>query len=321
MRKWINRQIGAFALATASVEQNALGQEGFTMDMGEREEQSHKKGTLEYALVKGEMTQEVVDLRWRMYKMLDASDKIIVTSLGVDEDGYHTLDIEEPNEKGLNMLLRKVKLDEFDDYPLEMVVKNEPITMGVSAAFNENVSVYTETQIDETLVHDIRGNVIGATIGEIDNDAYQSFINPGLPVEVIREFMPKFEIEKYTKRVNIRNISSTEKLIEFYVSKYPDEFDRKTRLFLSELKRGIENPRTCDMLEIKNVSFTTYRTVGVKDFRRYVYDVQSFDKIIEFDGNYVIKFKCVVTTDGEYLLEKFREEELDLKYKNKESKE
>ena len=68
------------------------------------------------------------------------------------------------------------------------------------------------------------------------------------------------------------------------------------------------------------VSFTTYKTVGVKDFRRYVYDVQSFDKVIEFDGNYVIKFKCGVTTNGEYLLEKFREEGLELRYKNKERK-
>lgn len=317
--KWVKRQVAVLSLAMAGVEKNALSQVGRDIDLNEREEQSHKKGTLEYALVQGEVTQEVRDLRWRMYKMLDASDKIIVTSMGVDEEGYHTLDIEEPTEKGQNVLLHKVRLDEFDDYPLEMVVNNEPITLGTSAAFNDNLTAYTDTQVAASF-KEYNSDDKRATLGEIDNDAYQSFINPGLPIEVIREYMPKFEIEKYTKKVNVRNISSTEKLLEFYVSKYPDEFDRKSRLFLSELKRGMVNPRTCDMFDIKTVSFTTYKTVGVKDFRHYVYDVQSFDKIVEFDGNYVIKFKCGVTTNGEYLLEKFREGELELRYKNKESK-
>ena len=320
MVNWLKKQMAVIALATSSVEKNALGQNGLTVDTGVSTEQSHKKGTLEHNLINGEVTQEVKDLRWRMYKMLDASDKIIVTSLGVDEDGYHTLDLEQPNEKGLNLLLRKVKLDKFDDYPLEMIVKNEPITMGVSAAFNKNVSAYTETQIDGTLIRDEQGKVVGATIGEIDNDAYQSFINPGLPIEVSREYTPKFEVEKYTKKLNVRSISSTDKLLEFYVSKYPDEFNRKTRLFLSELKRGIINPRVCDIFDIKTVSFTTYKTVGVKDFRHYVYDVQSFDKVIEFDGYYVIKFKCGVTTNGKYLLENFKEDKLEERYKNKERK-
>lgn len=316
---WIKKQLGIISLAMSGVEKNALGQQGLSVDVGVSTEQNHKKGTLEHSLIQGEVTQEVRDLRWRMYKMLDASDKIFVTSLGVDEEGYHTLDIEEPTEKGLNLLLRKVRVDEFDDYPLEMVVKNEPITMGTSAAFNDNLTAYTDTQVSQSLKN-YDSNDERATLGEISNDDYQSFIKPENPIQITREYRPKFEIEKYTKKLNVRSISSTEKLIEFYVSKYPDEFDRKTRLFLSELKRGMINPRTCDMLDIKTVSFTTYKTVGVKDFRHYVYGVQSFDKIIEFDGYYVIKFKCDVTTNGEYLLEKFREEELELRYKNKERK-
>ena len=36
--------------------------------------------------------------------------------------------------------------------------------------------------------------------------------------------------------------------------------------------------------------------------------------------NYVIKFKCNVTVNGEYLLEKYKEETLETRYKNKERK-
>ena len=320
MINWVRRQFGILSLAMASIEKNALGQEGESLHINEREEQSHKKGTLEYALIKGEVTQEVKDLRWRMYKMLNASDKMIVTSMGVDEEGYHDLDIEEPNELGGKVLLAKIKMDEFDDYPLEMVLKNEPITLGTSAAFNDNLSAYTDTQVAETVIKNEMGEIIGATLGEIDNDAYQSFIKSENPLEVIREYMPKFEIEKYTKKLNVRTISEKEKLIEFYVSKYPDEYNRKTRLFISEVKRAIENPRSTDILDIKNISFVTYKTIGVKDFHHFKYEVKSFDKIIEFDGNYVIKFKCGVMVNGEYLLEKYREEELEIKYQNKERK-
>ena len=80
MIKWVKKQLGAFVLATSSVERNSLGQEGLSLDINEHEEQSHKKGTLEYALIQGEVTQEVRDLRWRMYKVLNASDKMIVST-------------------------------------------------------------------------------------------------------------------------------------------------------------------------------------------------------------------------------------------------
>jgi len=60
--------------------------------------------------------------------------------------------------------------------------------------------------------------------------------------------------------------------------------------------------------------------LGANNFREYSYDVMSFDRVIEFDGHYVFKFNCEVTINGEYLLEKFRVNYLDEKYKNKERK-
>ena len=52
----------------------------------------------------------------------------------------------------------------------------------------------------------------------------------------------------------------------------------------------------------------------------YHYKVNGFDKLVEFDGNYIIKFKSEVILNGEYLLEKYRMKDLDAKYKNKERK-
>lgn len=324
MINWIKRQAAALTLAMASVEKNALSQSGKDFDLNEREEQSHKKGTLEYALIQGEVTQEVRDLRWRMYKVLDATDGLTTTITGYDEDGMPITKTEKA--KTHRVLLDKVALDEYDDYQLEIVQDNEPTTMGsAEAGLNQNLSAYTDNQIIENKTKEKVDNGLGydtegTTLGEISNDDYESFIKPEHPVVVSRDFRPKFEIEKYTKKLHVRRIDDEKKLLEFYVSKYPDEYDRKTRLLISEIKRAIENPRSADMLDITEVKFITYKTLGAKDFHVYEYKVEGFDKIIEFDGFYVIKFKCEVTVNGEYLLEEYREEELDRKYQNKERK-
>jgi hypothetical protein len=316
MINWIKRQSAALSLAMASVEKNALTQIGKDLDLNEREEQSHKKGTLEHALIQGEVTKEVRDLRWRMYKVLEASNGLTTTIIGYDEDGMPITKTETAASE--RVLLNKIKLDEYDDYPLEMVQDNEPITMGANeAGLNANITEYSDEEYQKSKVYDENNNILSSTLGIINNEDYNSFIKPEHPVVVTRGFRPKFEIEKYAKKLHVRKIDDQIKLLEFYISKYPDDYDRKTRLLISELKRTFENPRGSDILDINEVKFITYNTLGSKDFYLYEYKVESFDKIIEFDGFYVIKFKCVVTTNGEYLLEKYREEALDIKYQNK----
>ncbi len=318
--KWFKRQMAALAMATANVEKNALGQESVDLGNDTGTHQRHNQGSLMDALERGEITQEVKELRWRMFKVLEASDKMIVSSLGVDEEGYHTMDVEVPDVVGMQVLLRKVKLDDHDNYPLEMVIDNKEITLGGMDAVNDEMNIYNLDERRKSVVKDEDGREVSGTLGEISNDAYQSTIKAERPIKAVREFRPKFELESYTKKLNIRKINDSERLLEFCVSIYPDEYDRKSRLFLSEVKRAIKNPRVSDMLDIEGIGFTTYKAIGVKDFHQYQYKITSFDKIIEFNGNYVIKFKADVIVDGEYLLEKYRLKELDEKYKNKNSK-
>jgi hypothetical protein len=51
----------------------------------------------------------------------------------------------------------------------------------------------------------------------------------------------------------------------------------------------------------------------------FEYKIVKFDKLIEFDGYYVVKFKAEVIKNGESLIEQYREEGLDKKYENKEA--
>lgn len=311
--KWLSRQIGSIMLATAKVEQNALSQEGQALGNESSKFQRHSQGTLADDLVNGVITQEVKDLRWRMYKVLEASAKVSAKVVGDLDSGDYT--IETYISEGNDEILNRVKLDSSDDYKLEMVVSGEQIRKGREEALDADKvddTLATESYIDED------GNE-RKTLGVISNEDNFQF-DYEYPIKIDREDIPKFYIEKYTKKLNVRIIDDTNRLLEFYISKYPNEYDRKTYLLCSELKKAMANPRATNILHIDNIGFVTYKTIGVNDFRVFEYKVKEFDKIVEFDGYYVIKFKCEVTTNGEYLLEKFREEDLDNRYENKERK-
>ena len=318
VKNWIRKNFAALALATASVEKDTLGQSSQELEGTIGHFQRHNQGTLADALDRGEITQEVKELRWRMFKVLEASDKMLISSLSVDEEGYHTLDVNKVDPVAMQVRLRKVKIDDFDDYPLEMVIDNKDVTLGGMDAINDEMKIYDLAE-RKANVKEVSG-VTTTTLGIIDSESYHSSIKSEKPIKVIRDLRPKFEIEKYSKKLNVRKINDSERLLEFYVSIYPDEYDRTSRMFLSELKRVIKNPRISDMIEISGVGFTTYKSIGVKDFHQYQYKITGFDKVVEFNGHYVIKFKADVIVNGEYLLEKYRLKELDEKYSKKESK-
>lgn len=281
--KWLNKHIGSFMLATAKVEQNALSQEGETLSNNSGKYQRHSKGTLADDLINGEITEEVELLRWRMYKILDRTSELTAKIVGEDENGNF---ITETHKKENNKItLNKIKIDTYDDYPLEMVVNNTAITLGQLEVSEENIDYGVE-----------------------------------YPIKITRDSIPKFYIEKFSNKVNIRNINDTNKLIEFYISKYPNEFDRKSRLLISEIKRGINNHKLTNIFDIQKIEFVSNNTIGSVDFISYEYKVNAFDKIIEFDGYYVIKFNCEVLTNDNKIIDKYRKVELDIKYENKEKR-
>ncbi len=283
---WLKKKMAAIAFATGSVEKTALGQDGGAdLGNGTAQHQRHRQGSLADALTQGEVTQQVQELRWRMYKVLEESQKYKTKVVGYDEDGFMITEQTKIDESDLGKgTLSKVKMDEFDDYPLELLVNNDPITIGMGEATNST--------------HEKAERVLSCE----------------------RDGVVKFNIEDYTNKMNIRTISPTEKLLEFYVSIYPDEYNRRSRLFLSEIKKAIKNPRVADFLDIDKVMFVSYNTVGVKDLHEFEYKVTGFDKIVEYGGYHVIKFKTEVTKNGESIYEQFRDEELDKRYENKEKK-
>lgn len=308
INKWFKKKMISISLAFYGVEKNAFGQNNGQLDDNVNQERRHTQGTLADSLKEGKITQETLNLKWRTYKIIKATDGLRTEITGYDDDGMPITKTVRVDKK---ISLRKISVDSFDTYDLEMVLDNSPITTSGNDIMSSNIELYDEIKIndDDTATH-----------GEISGIEYFAKNKNELPITILRETLPKFELETYTKKLNVRIISDNKRLLEFYISKYVDEDNRTTRLFISDIKKTIENPRNSTILDIKEVGFITYKTIGIDDFLEFQYKILSFDKIIEFNGHYVVKFIAEVIINGRDILEEHKQDELELKYKNKEKK-
>jgi hypothetical protein len=301
--KWLHSQMLALMLALANVERNALKQRGGSLsdDIGQEQQVNQNQFILD--LMQGRVTQEVKNLRWRMYKILDYLQGKDVT-VTTDKDGNVKY---EAKDKVYKQKLKKVKIDDTDPYDLELVIDNTSSeTMGYTDMLDDKILKQTEDS---------------KSLGSINLSEYTTYVKKEGKVLIKRTTMPRFKLERYLKKVNVRDIDGDTKLLEFYVNKYPDEYDRLQKMFIHDVKKTIENPRTSTLIEIDSISFITYKDTGIADNRYFEFDMLSYDKIVEFDGSYVIKFKAKPTVWAESVIEQFREKELDAKYETIERKE
>ena len=312
-KTWFKNQITRFMISISNVEKNAFGQNGDTLESDITKTQRHTQGQLADSLINAEITQEVLNLKWRTYKILKASSGVKSTIVGYDENNMPIVKTTKRNNKAG---LKKIKLDDFDNYKLEMVLDNSEIALNTTDMFvNEHLEI-----LDDVLEnYDDNGDLISvghATIGANE----LSIIEKGdRPIRLQRKEFPNFLLENFTKKLNIRKIKKDERLLEFYVSMYPDEYNKNSKLFLSSIKKVMSGKKE-SFLEFDNVEFLTYRTIGADDFLLYNYEIIEFDKIVEFNGFYVIKFKTKLVVDGLDILEEHKVDELEKKYENKDKK-
>jgi hypothetical protein len=278
---WLKRKLAMVALATANVEKNAFNNQGNMLSDGIGHQRLKTTDSLSEALKRGEVTAEVEALRWRMYKIIDHLDGRKTNIIGTELD-------ENGDERYITETVAKRKpnmrqymVDPYDSYPLEIIVVNDKTVMGITEA-NQKLE-------DQTIM-------------------------------VNRSNLNKVDIEYSTTKMCVRDIGGGQKLLEFYISQYPNEFDRKTRLMISELER-CSNGFKSNILDIDGVGFQSVNsTIGVSPNLLYEYEILGFDKIVKFNGHYIVKFKANVIVDGENIFEKYRVESLDQKYNENLSK-
>lgn len=322
MINWIKRKLALLAFAVSKAETLTLHQREDVLDAPEGMSQTMNQGSILDALKKGEMTLPVKELRWRLYKVLKESKGKTATITGYDEDGLPIVKTYTVDKYKLDKIIH----DNADDYPVEMVVTNDVLTQSTFEAFDKFDSNYVsgdtrpapKQEMFEIIGQEMSGT--SYTHLEISFDDMMSTFKDKKSLYFQREVRPKFELESYVQKMLVRNISDDEKLLELYVSIYTDEYNRKSRLFINEVKRAMKNPRFTDMLEITKINFISDKTIGSEDGLEYEYEIVKFDKIVEFNGSYVIKFIAKPIVNGDNIFEKYKLEELEERYLHKKAK-
>ncbi|MHA2403124.1 MAG: hypothetical protein ACXADH_09070 [Candidatus Kariarchaeaceae archaeon] len=117
------------------------------------------------------------------------------------------------------------------------------------------------------------------------------------PIKVQRGVFPRHKIEEHADTVLIRNIDGKNKLIEFYIpnNQYQD------RYVLREVQYLQKNPQVSDFVNITNLSFTT----PGGDMLQFEYKMLAFDKVVEHNGNYIVKMFAECIVDGRWAGEKY----------------
>lgn len=331
MGNWIKKQMVNMAIAMGNVEKNTLSQEAIDGGMDTGKHQRLNQNSVMDALLRGEITEEVEKLRWRIYKTTSAMKNYETKVIGHTIDGHPITKI---IYAGDEERLAKIKKEPSDEYELIMVVDNTNVSASVISSLNLDINEYDEpidsktTNIINNDVLDVDDDVNNGSDIELDDDKIKTIgevkdnkVKLNLPIIITREHRPKFELENYTKKLHVKEINDKEFLLEFFISKYPNQFDKKSDFFLSDIKKFISQPtRYNSTVDINTVSFVTNNTVGAPDFLEFEYTIQKFDKIVEFNEFYVIKFISEVTIEAKSIIDKFRNEELDEKYKNKEKR-
>jgi hypothetical protein len=346
MSNWFKKQITNIAIAMANVEKNVFSQEGLDLASNTSMTQTKNQHSVINSLIRGEITEEVEKLRWRMYNTLSHTRQITHKIKGYDSEGYPIM---KSFLIGDEIRLKSIKTDETDGGELIMVVDNAPISLSGFESIINNGNINPETysgdtvDINNTIVTNLLNNEVNvdeldytdkhgissnielddltsmSVVTILENLKIDSTKETIHPITVSRESRPKFEIEKFTKKLHIKKYND-KFLLEFFVSKYPEEYNPTSKFFISHIKKLKETPRRDSMLEMEGIHFVTDKTVGVPDFLEFEYKIINFHNIVEFNGYLIIKFIGDVVKNGDSIIEKYRNIELDEKYKNKENR-
>ena len=258
-----------------STEDTVLHQTGLTNIPGTSVIKEIDDQRISKALLKGEVTQQVEELRYRTYKV-DKESK--------DFEYYAPTLALKKDRQDKNFM----KYDDSDGLELITIQPND---------------VLVET-VSETLEQ------VG---GRGKRTQYR--------IKIKRNFVPRYKIEEYITRLDVKKLDENHVILDMYVSKYPNDKDFKSKGFVREVEKIRDEKIKSDILDYEEISFITNHAYKLNDMVKFVFKNIWFREIIEFDGHYILKFKASLQQDVLDLTKKYFSKTMEEKYKNKEKKE
>lgn len=223
-------------------------------------EQKKEQDSLYAAMLRGEVTQEVKEARHEMYYAERRSHDYIYNGGGHAKKRNKLFDYDGKVERsdGNPILIVQDNYHDqasLEDYGISMDVVKQSGTSAYSTIKMEGISKKEYT------------------------------------ISIERDFIPKFKIEEFTKKIVIKDLGE-KRILDIYVSKYPVEFDRRSRLFTNMIEEIYQGNTRSELLDFVSLSFISRNAYGADDLTLYVFNDFEFHDIIDYDGNYVLRFTC-----------------------------
>lgn len=248
-------------------------------------------GSLSEALQKGEITQEVKDLRYRMYKVLDGADKYYYN---INDDGSLTY------RSGK----KPADLYEKDGEKL-ILLQDVPETFGNT---NETLSLFGS----------------GDDIRDVKFTEFNMHTSKTNYLTMKRAFKARYDLEKYVKKLALKQTDDGNYICELYITIYKDFIDNIQPMFINEIDKLYNNKKyNNDILEIETIEFLTFNPrYGQFNNTLYTLKVLSVESIIRLEekGVYVLRYNIAPVTIGELLTNKYFEKDLEERYNNRVSR-
>lgn len=269
-------------------------QTGIDNEIGTEIQQQVTENRVSKDLLKGEVTQQVEELRYRTYKVDRESKQFEYFS------PTKALRYEKQDSKF-------VKYDNSDNLPLITIQPNHAITSTIVDGTKDIDFMKAEIKDDE-------GN-IGIDVGHFD-------VTTSYNINIERDFTPRFKLEAYTTRLVVKKLDDKDNVVlDFYVSKYPIEKDMKSIYFVNEMEKIMSGYRQSDITSMKRVWFATSHAYGLNDMIEFRFDNINYRDILEYDGHYILKFKAHAYVNGKDQTDEYYSKTMDEKYRNNERKE
>jgi hypothetical protein len=273
--------IGLF-IGMKNAEDETLHQSGLDGEAGTSINQHVSENRVSQALLRGEVTQEVEDLRYRTYAVARESSKFNYFS---------------------PTLAKRKKPCNPSSLHIENSEGREIVTVQENKLEVETVS--------ESLLR------IGSD-GKYVRRQNEYNIEVRRPYGVT----PRFRFEDFMKKVVVfKGDDVYTALLDIYVSKYPDDKNIVSKPFVREVEKVLKQGVRTDMMDFSSLSFETYKAYGMDDMVRFEFGDPQLLSVMEFDGDYILRLQCNVIDGGTDMTREFYSERMAKKYENNERKE
>ena len=252
-------------------------------------------------MLEQKVTKEVEELRDKHYRVLKEADKYDASTLTLKEE-------EIINEEG----------------KLETVLT---FSGGVRRKTKEDFMKHTP-------VFEKEGNYLLRVIQDNKHYEKQSMFNNYYTPNGLYDYdtlitidrgdiIPRFEIEKFAKKVVVRNVLDTDRAeVDFYLPTEAGQFTKTDAILVSNLYQMFESKNLkSDITDIRGIEWNCDHAWNADDLNLFKYDDIKPLEMNVFDGNFVITFDCHIVENGTDITEKFKTKDLDEKYKYKAPKE